>query len=103
MMNAVEAMSGIGQVQRELLVASAKDGPNSVLVGVRDWGAGLDGAALDRLFDAFYTTKPDGMGMGLAISRPIIEAHDGQLWAAPNATQGAVFQFRLPTDGEEVA
>src|SRR5438552_3650183 len=63
MMNAVEAMSGIGQVQRELLVASAKDRPNSVLLGVRDSGASLDSAALDRVLDAFYTTKPDGMGM----------------------------------------
>jgi signal transduction histidine kinase len=102
-MNAVEAMSGTSQVQRELLIASVKDGSDGVLVAVRDSGTGLDGTALDRLFDAFYTTKPDGMGMGLAISRTIIQAHGGRLWATPNVPQGAIFQFRLPTDREEVS
>jgi PAS domain S-box-containing protein len=100
-MNAIEAMSGVSQLQRELLVASLKDGSNGVLVTVRDSGTGLDSTALDRLFDAFYTTKPEGMGMGLPISRAIIEAHGGELWAAPNEPRGAIFQFRLPAKGEE--
>jgi signal transduction histidine kinase len=68
---------------------------------VRDSGTGLDRATLDHLFDAFYTTKSQGMGMGLAISRSIVEAHGGQLWAAPNGSRGAVFQFTLPTNGKE--
>jgi signal transduction histidine kinase len=68
---------------------------------VKDSGTGLDPAALDRLFEAFYTTKPEGMGMGLAISRTIIEAHGGALWATPNLPQGATFRFKLPADGEE--
>jgi signal transduction histidine kinase len=100
-MNAVEAMSGPSQGPRELLIVSAREGATGAGVEVRDSGTGLDSAALDRLFDAFYTTKPDGMGMGLAISRTIIEAHGGRLWATPNAPQGAIFQFTLPTDGEE--
>jgi signal transduction histidine kinase len=74
-----------------------------VLVTVRDSGTGLDRTTLDHLFEAFYTTKAHGMGMGLAISRTIIEAHGGQLWATPNVPQGAVFRFRLPTDGEETS
>jgi len=101
--NAIEAMSGVAASQRELLVASAKDGPNSVLVTVRDSGTGLDEASPDRLFDPFYTTKTSGMGMGLAISRTIIEAHGGRLWAAPSVPQGAIFQFRLPTEGDGVS
>jgi PAS domain S-box-containing protein len=98
--NAIEAMSGIGQTQRRLLVSSVKDGPNGVLVSVRDSGTGFDETALDRLFEAFYTTKENGMGIGLAVSRTIIQAHGGRLWAMPNAPQGAIFQFTLPTDSE---
>jgi signal transduction histidine kinase len=67
-----------------------------VLIAVRDSGPGLDPKGLDRLFDAFYTTKPKGLGMGLAISRSIIEAHRGRLWARANAPRGAVFRFTLP-------
>jgi PAS domain S-box-containing protein len=99
--NAIEAMSGVDRLQRELLVASVQDGSNDVLVTVRDTGTGLDRTSLDHLFEAFYTTKAHGMGMGLAISRTIIEAHGGRLWATPNVPQGAIFRFRLPTDGEE--
>lgn len=100
-MNAIEAMKGIDQTQRKVLVVSRKDEPNGALVEVQDSGAGLEGLALDRLFDAFYTTKPDGMGIGLAVSRTIIESHAGQLWASPNVPKGAVFQFRLPTSHEQ--
>lgn len=101
--NAIEAMSGVGQPQRELLIASVQDGSNDVLVTVRDSGTGLDRTSLNRLFEAFYSTKADGMGMGLAISRTIIEAHGGQLWATPNVPQGATFRFKLPTDGGEAS
>jgi signal transduction histidine kinase len=99
-MNAVEAMSGIDKAQRSLVVASVKDGLDAVVVEVRDSGVGLDSTAPDRVFDAFFTTKPDGMGMGLAISRTIVEAHGGELSAMSNAPRGAIFRFRLPTDGE---
>jgi PAS domain S-box-containing protein len=101
--NAIEAMSGVSQLHRELLVASVQEGSNGVLVAVGDSGTGLDRTSLDRLFEAFYTTKADGMGMGLAISRTIIEAHGGQLWASPNVPHGAIFRFRLPTDGEQAS
>jgi PAS domain S-box-containing protein len=100
--NAIDAMRGIDQTQRELIVVSRKDGSNRVLVEVQDSGAGLEGVALDRLFDAFYTTKPDGMGIGLAVSRTIIESHGGQLLASPRAPKGAAFQFRLPTTGAAI-
>jgi PAS domain S-box-containing protein len=98
-LNAVEAMSGSQEVSRELLITTDPDGANGVRIAVRDWGPGLKPESLDRLFDAFYTTKPDGMGMGLSICRSIIEAHGGRLWAKPNLPQGAVFQFTLPQQG----
>ncbi|HEU0199636.1 MAG TPA: PAS domain S-box protein [Burkholderiaceae bacterium] len=94
--NAIEAMSGIGDRPRALSIVSAQDGPNLVAVEVRDSGTGLDAEHAERLFDAFYTTKAEGMGIGLAISRSIIEAHGGRLSAAPNAPHGAVFRFSLP-------
>jgi PAS domain S-box-containing protein len=99
--NALEAMSGESAGPRGVLISSEKDGSKSVIVAVRDSGAGLGSVSLEQLFDAFYTTKPDGMGMGLAISRSIIEAHGGRLWATPNVPQGAVFQFTLPAGERE--
>jgi C4-dicarboxylate-specific signal transduction histidine kinase len=96
-MNGIEAMRGTDQPQRKVVVASTEDGCKNVLVEVRDSGAGLQGVAIDRLFDAFYTTKPEGMGIGLAVSRTIVESHGGQLQALPDVATGAVFQFRLPT------
>jgi C4-dicarboxylate-specific signal transduction histidine kinase len=102
MMNAIDAMSQTGRSQRELSVAAAMDGSDAVLVTVRDSGPGLDETALEHLFDAFYTTKPDGMGMGLAITRRIVDAHGGQVWATPNTPRGAKFEFRLPTDTPEL-
>jgi C4-dicarboxylate-specific signal transduction histidine kinase len=95
-MNAVEAMSGISEGSRELLISTAKIESDGVLVAVRDSGPGLAPASLERLFDAFYTTKPGGLGMGLSICRSAIEAHGGRLWAAANVPQGAIFQFTLP-------
>ncbi|MDB5043276.1 MAG: hypothetical protein JWN27_4002 [Candidatus Eremiobacteraeota bacterium] len=96
--NAVEAMSGAGEGARELLISTEKGASNAVLVAVRDSGSGLDPKGLDRLFDAFYTTKSNGMGMGLSICRSIIEAHGGRVWATANVPQGAVFTFTLPGD-----
>ena len=94
-------MSAIGEGPRELVVSSARDGSQTVLVAVRDSGKGLNPEQLDRVFDALYTTKPTGMGMGLAISRTIVKAHGGRLWATANAPRGAVFQFALPVEGEQ--
>ena len=102
MMNAIEAMSGVGEGQRELVVRSARDESKSVLVAVQDSGPGPDPKSLERLFDAFYTTKAHGLGLGLAISRRIIEAHGGRLWATANAPRGAIFQFTLPVGEERV-
>jgi len=116
LMNGIEALSGVGAGPRELMVSSQEGteisgrspegtletpasagtvGPH-VLVTVRDTGPGLEPLALERLFDAFFTTKPQGLGMGLAISRSIIQAHGGRLWAGANVPRGAVFSFALP-------
>ena len=101
--NAIEAMSGVGEGSRELQVGTEKDELQGVRVAVRDSGPGLDPDSLDHIFAAFYTTKPQGMGMGLAISRSIIEAHGGRLWATANEDRGAMFQFTLPADAERVS
>jgi signal transduction histidine kinase len=98
--NAIEAISRDCDGLHELEVVSERDNAEGVLVAVRDWGVGLDTEQLDRLFDAFYSTKPDGMGMGLAISRSIVQAHGGRLWATHNTPKGAIFQFTLPAIGE---
>jgi PAS domain S-box-containing protein len=103
MMNAIEAMSGVGEGPRELLVRSGTDESKQVVIKVQDSGPGFDPKSLEHLFKAFYTTKPQGLGMGLAISRSIIEAHGGRLWATLNAACGAVFQFTLPIGGERMA
>jgi signal transduction histidine kinase len=97
-LNAVEAMSGAGDGARELLITTGIDSSKAVLVDVRDSGSGLDPKALDHIFDAFYTTKSSGMGMGLSICRAIIDAHGGRVWAAANVPQGSVFTFTLPVD-----
>jgi two-component system sensor kinase FixL len=101
--NSVEAMGRAKEGPRELVVSSGKDGANELLVEVRDTGVGLESINPNQLFDAFFTTKPEGMGMGLAISRSIIEAHNGRLWATANSPQGAVFQFTLPTTDKSMS
>jgi PAS domain S-box-containing protein len=101
--NATEAMREHRLEDRELLVGSETDESNSVLVSVKDSGPGLDVASIDQLFDAFYTTKRDGMGMGLAISRSIVEAHGGRMWATSNEPRGAIFHFALPMERDEEA
>jgi C4-dicarboxylate-specific signal transduction histidine kinase len=94
--NAVEAMSAVSEGARELLVSTGKDASGGVLVAVRDSGPGLNPENFDRLFDAFYTTKPGGMGMGLLICRSIVEAHGGRIWASVTAGPGTVVQCILP-------
>jgi PAS domain S-box-containing protein len=94
--NAIEAMSGVSVGARELWISTEINASNGALVAVRDSGLGLDPASLERLFGAFYTTKSNGMGMGLSICRAIIEAHGGRIWAEANAPHGATFQFTLP-------
>jgi PAS domain S-box-containing protein len=98
LVNAVEAMEGCGARPRELRIASARGEANSVTVLVSDSGPGIDPAQADRLFEPFYTSKAEGIGMGLSISRTIIEAHGGRLWVTPNLPCGAVFQFSLPLE-----
>jgi signal transduction histidine kinase len=102
-MNGIEAMKEGAERPRELLIRSQLDESGAVLVAVHDTGIGLDPQNMERVFEAFYTTKPEGLGMGLAICRSIIEAHGGQLWASANEPRGAVFQFTLPSDWNETA
>jgi len=99
-MNAIEAMSGVPDRPRELTIVSGHDGPTAVRVEVRDSGTGLDPKDAGRVFEAFYTTKAEGIGIGLSISRSIVEAHGGRLWASSNAPHGAVFGFSLPVTDE---
>jgi signal transduction histidine kinase len=94
--NAVEAMSGVSDGSRELLISTRKAEAGGVRVAVRDTGPGLTPAALKRLFEPLYTSKPSGLGLGLSICRSIIEAHGGKLWTSANVPRGAVFQFTLP-------
>ena len=99
--NAIEAMSGVAETTRALLISTGQAEHGGVFVAVRDSGPGLDPASVEHLFNAFYTTKSGGMGMGLAICRSIIEAHEGQLCASANEPRGAVFQFTLPLQRDE--
>ena len=97
-MNGIEAMSAVTDRSRDLLIRSRQHESDKVLVAVQDSGMGLDSKNMERIFDAFYTTKAQGMGMGLAISRSIVENHGGRLWAVPNDGPGATFQFTLHVD-----
>ena len=102
-MNAIESMTAMADRPRLLQIRSRLhdlDGRPAVLVAVRDSGVGLTADGMARVFEAFYSTKPEGMGMGLWICRSIIEAHGGQLTAQPNEGVGATFQFVLPTPAE---
>jgi signal transduction histidine kinase len=93
-MNAIEAMRISNERPRKLLIRSAKS-PDGVLVQVQDSGPGIDSGQADRIFEPFVTTKPEGIGMGLSISRSIVESHGGRLWAVPGAN-GALFEYTLP-------
>jgi C4-dicarboxylate-specific signal transduction histidine kinase len=101
-LNAVEAMNESSEATRELLIRTEQDGSEGALVAIQDSGPGLKPESLDRLFDAFYSIKPGGMGMGLSICRSTIEAHGGRMWATSNLPHGAVFQFTLPQSRKSV-
>ena len=96
-MNGAEAMASI-QGSRELLVTSQASAAGGILVSVRDSGIGIKPEDMNRMFDPFFTTKPTGMGMGLSVSRSIIEAHGGRIWAATNGDPGLTVQFSLPAE-----
>lgn len=96
LMNGMEAMAAVADRPHDLLIRSCQNADH-VLVAVQDSGIGIEPENADRLFSSFFTTKPDGMGMGLSICRSIIEAHEGQLWASGNTGPGATFQFTLPS------
>jgi PAS domain S-box-containing protein len=96
--NAIQSMSGVEDGNRELHVSTVNIEPEGVCVAVRDSGHGLPPESLPRIFEPFYTTKPDGMGIGLSICRSIIEAHGGRLWATGCEPRGALFQFTIPAD-----
>jgi len=94
--NASEAMLDVDNRPRKLVVSTVPDGATDIRVTIRDAGVGLDRQGLDKLFDAFYTTKQGGMGIGLSVSRSIIERHRGRMWAEPNDGPGATFAFTIP-------
>ena len=98
--NAMEAMNGAGESPRELLIQTGKADADGVVIAVHDSGPGLDPMNAERIFESFFTTKPDGMGMGLSICRSIVEAHGGQLWVTTNVPRGAVFQFTVPAGSD---
>jgi signal transduction histidine kinase len=97
-LNGIEAMSEVADRPRRLVIRSQMQNSDEILVAVRDSGVGFAPKDEKRIFDAFFTTKAQGMGMGLSISHSIIEAHGGRLWATRNNDSGATFQFTLPVD-----
>jgi signal transduction histidine kinase len=99
MMNAIEAMGSVQNGARVLGVNSEVRDGRDIVITVRDSGPGIDPDNLDRIFDRFFTTKSNGMGMGLSICRSIVEAHNGRLWAEPGVRPGSVFRILLPIDG----
>jgi PAS domain S-box-containing protein len=100
--NASDAMVGVHDRPRQLLIRTEREDGDWVRVNVRDAGVGIDPRAMDKLFDAFYTTKSDGMGIGLSVSRSIVEKHHGRLWADPNDGPGATFSFSIPRGPETI-
>jgi len=102
-LNAVEAMSGVSEASRELLIVTGIDASGGLVVAVRDSGLELSPESFGRMFDAFYTTKSGGLGMGLSICRSIVEAHCGRIWATPNTGPGITVQFTLPISDQVTA
>ncbi|MFN4922628.1 sensor histidine kinase [Bradyrhizobium sp.] len=102
LVNGIDAINAAPNDDREISVGSSKSAAHSVTITIADSGVGIDPASVNSLFDAFHSTKSEGMGIGLSICRSIIEAHGGQIWAAPNKPRGAIFCFTLPADGERM-
>jgi len=102
LLNASDAMSDVDDRPRHLVIRTARDDGDRVRLTVQDAGVGFEPQSVERLFEAFYTTKSGGMGMGLSVSRSIIESHHGRLWAAPNDGPGATFAFSIPRGSEGV-
>jgi signal transduction histidine kinase len=100
--NALDAMSAVADRPRQLVIRTARDEGDHVRLSVQDAGVGFDPQGVDKLFEAFYTTKSEGMGIGLSVSRSIIERHHGRLWAASNDGPGATFSFSIPRASEGV-
>jgi C4-dicarboxylate-specific signal transduction histidine kinase len=100
LLNAADAMSQIGDLPRQLRIKTELEPGNRVRLSVRDVGVGLNAADADKLFEAFYSTKPNGMGMGLSVSRSIVESHHGRLWGESNVGPGATFSFSIPCSAE---
>jgi signal transduction histidine kinase len=103
LLNASDAMSGVVDRPRQLVIRTERDGEDHVRLSVRDTGVGFEPQGMDRLFDAFYTTKSSGMGIGLSVSRFIIESHKGRLWATPNDGPGATLSFSIPCGSQDAA
>jgi signal transduction histidine kinase len=103
LLNAGDAMNGVDDRPRQVLIRTEREEADRVRLTVQDVGVGFDTRSVDQLFEAFYSTKTDGMGIGLSVSRSIIENHDGHLWAASNDGSGATFAFSLPRRAEIVA
>jgi signal transduction histidine kinase len=102
LLNASDAMSGVDDRPRQLLIRTERDEEDRVRLSVRDTGVGFEPQGVDRLFDAFYTTKSSGMGIGLSVSRSIIDSHKGRLWATPNDGPGATFSFSIPRGPQDM-
>jgi signal transduction histidine kinase len=100
LMNGIQAMSAVTGRRHELRIRSQEHGPDHILVAVEDTGTGIDPQNVDRLFSAFFTTKPDGLGLGLSICQSIVEQHGGKIWGASNSGVGSTFQFTLLARGE---
>jgi signal transduction histidine kinase len=96
--NACDAMLDVHDQPRELVISTLREDGDHVRLSVRDVGVGVDSGSMNKLLDAFYTTKSDGMGIGLSVSLSIIERHGGRLWAEPNEGPGATFSFSVPID-----
>jgi signal transduction histidine kinase len=103
LLNASDAMSDINDRPRQLVIRTQRDDGNRVRLTVQDAGIGVEPHGVDKLFEAFYTTKSSGMGIGLSVSRSIIESHHGRLWATPNEGPGAAFSFSIPCAREGVS
>jgi signal transduction histidine kinase len=103
LLNASDAMSGVEDRPRQLVIRTEPEEGDCVRMTVRDAGVGVEPQSLDKLFEAFYTTKNGGMGIGLSVSRSIIESHHGRLWASPNDGPGATFSFSVPRRPEVAA